>query len=657
MGRWRGLGIALALTLALAGGAFPTPAEAQTAIQLEEMVVTATRTAQETEKIPARVTVISREEIEASGARNVPEVLRNLAGVFVSDLNGNGQNQTVDMGGFGETANRHVAVTIDGRRINPIDMSGPRWAAIDLVNVERIEVLDGGGSVLYGDQAMGGVINIITRDPEEGLKIRLEAGGGNLDTFKSAVGLNYGTDRTGIILDAVTRSTDGYRDNSASEQSSFAGKFTWRLSDRASGRFQLDYIDAEYEFPGSLTAAEMAQNRCQTLTPDDEESMRATTLSTGMDLDLGAAGRLDFGASFRDEQRGVEMFAIYSDYDLATWTLNAKYVLDHSLAGRENRLTVGVDAAFDDYDKDVGYSPGVFANHFRHSRDTLAGYIQDELSLTGNLVLNLGFRSEQPDTELRADMSGAETVVDKDESEYAWNVGLAYRFMERSKVYARAYRSYRYPLVDEYTTWTGLMNTELEHETSLGYEAGVEVWPLESLKAGLRLFSFDVNDEIAWNDFTYQNENIAETRHQGAEADLRFQPLGFLAFFANAAFTDVEFRSGENSGKTVPLVPEFKAHTGIELQGLDGFTCRVQYNYVGERYFGGDYANAQDKMDDYQTVDLSLRYRWQQAEFFANAINIFNEEYSDYGWYSSWSGASYYPMPEAVYFAGVRLEF
>ena len=364
MRRWRGLRMMLVLTMALAVGSFPAQTVAQEAIQLEEMVVTATRTARETEKIPARVTVITREQIEGSGASNVPEVLRNLAGVFVSDLNGNGQNQTVDMGGFGETANRHVAVTIDGRRINPIDQSGPRWAAIDLANVERIEVLAGGGSVLYGDQAMGGVINIITREPEEGLKFRVEAGGGNLDTFKTAVGLNYGTDRTGIVLDAVTRSTDGYRDNSASEQSSFAGKFTRRFSDRAAGRFQLDYIDADYEFPGALTAAQMAQNRRQTLTPDDEESMRAATLSTGIDLDLGSAGRLDLGVSFRDEHRDTDMVSwwTYSTYNLATWALNAKYVLDHPLAGRENRLTVGVDAAFDDYDLDTGYTAGAMDN-------------------------------------------------------------------------------------------------------------------------------------------------------------------------------------------------------------------------------------------------------------------------------------------------------
>lgn len=653
MKRWRGLGMTLALALAI--GPFSAEAVAQTPVQLEEMVVTATRTSRETEKIPARVTVITRDQIEASGAGSVPEVLRNLANIFVSDLNGNGQNQTVDMGGFGETANRHVAVTIDGRRINPIDQSGPRWAAIDLANVERIEVLAGGGSVLYGDQAMGGVINIITRDPEEGLKFRVEAGGGSLDTFKTAVGLNYGTDRGGIVLDAVTRSTDGYRDNSAAEQRSFAGKFTRRLSDRAAGRFQLDYIDAEYEFPGALTAEQMAQNRRQTLTPDDKESMRAATLSTGLELDFGAAGRLDLGASFRDEQRDADMVSwwTYSTYDLATWTLNAKYVLDRPLAGRENRLTVGLDAAFDDYDLDTGYAPGAFDNRFRHGRDTLAGYLQDELALSDALVLNLGFRGERPDTELRADVGGMETVVDKDDAEYAWNAGLAYRFMKRSKIYARAYRSFRYPVVDEYTsTWTGAMNADLEHETALGYEAGLEVWALDSLKAGLRLFTFDVDDEIAWNDFTFQNENIGETRHQGAEADLRYQALDFLALFASAAFTEVEFRSGENSGRTVPQVPQFKAHAGVELEGPEGLTCRVRYNYVGEQYFGGDYANILDKMDAYQTVDLYLRYRWRQAEVFANATNIFNEEYSA----SGWSG-SYYPMPEAVYFAGVRLEF
>ena len=89
---------------------------------------------------------------------------------------------------------------------------------------------------------------------------------------------------------------------------------------------------------------------------------------------------------------------------------------------------------------------------------------------------------------------------------------------------------------------------------------------------------------------------------------------------------------------------------------------RVQYNYLGERYFGNDYANTQKQMEDYQTVDLYLGFEFKKGEFFINAANIFGEKYSDYAYYyydySSMSDAyGYYPMPEESYRAGVKFSF
>lgn len=654
MARRCGSGITVIVGVAMLAASVAMAADTES-VRLDEMVVTATRTAQAVEKIPASVTVITREQIEASNAASVPDLLRQVSGINVGDLNGNGQNQTIDMGGFGETANRHVAVVIDGRRINPIDQSGPRWSAIDLASIERIEVMAGGGSVLYGDQAMGGVVNIITRTPEEGLKMRVEAGGGTLGTKKLAAGINYGTERTGLVVNAGTRSTDGYRDNSDADQNSFAGKLTRDFGDHLSARLQLDHVDAEYRFPGSLTAAQMAQDRRQTRTPNDKEDVTATTVSTGLEVDMDDAGRFDLGVTFRDENRDVDMVSwfTYSIYDLSTWTVNAKYVLDRPVAGGDNRLTAGIDFSGDNYDLDTGWTPAANTNHFRHSRDTWAGYLQDEIELFDALVLNLGLRTERPDTELRAEVGGVDTAVDKDESEYAWNLGLAYRFMDRSKVYARAYRAYRYPVVDEYTsTWTGAMNENLHHETAIGYEAGIEGRPWAPVTAGLRLFTFDVDDEIGWNGVTFQNENIGETRHQGAELKIRYSPFDILSLFANGALTDVEFRAGDNSGKKVPLVPEFEAHGGIALQWPSGLAWQITYNYVGERHSGGDYANTLAKMDAYETVDAHLSYTWRQVELFVDAANIFDEAYSDSGW-----AGTYYPMPEATYFAGMRLQF
>ena len=177
------LAIAAVIAVTSAGS---VPAEEEKDLKkMDAVVVTGTRFEQETEKIPANVAVITSEDIKKSGAQSVPDILRNLAGVNVRDLNGNGNNQVVDLGGFGETADRHVAVVINGRRVNPIDMSNVRWSLVPVDNIERIEVLYGSGAVLYGDNAMGGVINIITKDITEGVSFDTEALAGNLGTRRA----------------------------------------------------------------------------------------------------------------------------------------------------------------------------------------------------------------------------------------------------------------------------------------------------------------------------------------------------------------------------------------------------------------------------------------------------------------------------------------
>ena len=136
-------------------------------VTLEEVVVTATRDAEEIRKIPANVTVITKEEIEQTHARTVVDVLRDKVDVVVTDFYGNGKSSAVDIRGFGETGPLNTLVLVDGRRVNEIDLSGVDWSQIPLDQVERIEIVRGAGSVLYGDNAVGGVINIITKKPEK----------------------------------------------------------------------------------------------------------------------------------------------------------------------------------------------------------------------------------------------------------------------------------------------------------------------------------------------------------------------------------------------------------------------------------------------------------------------------------------------------------
>jgi len=130
---------------------------------LNTVVVSATRSEQATVPTPASISVISAQEIEQSGARNVAELLRGRAGIQVSDLFGDGSGGAVfDLRGFGATAGSNTLIMVDGRRLNNgADIAAPDVTTIALKNIERIEIIQGSAGILFGNQAVGGVINII----------------------------------------------------------------------------------------------------------------------------------------------------------------------------------------------------------------------------------------------------------------------------------------------------------------------------------------------------------------------------------------------------------------------------------------------------------------------------------------------------------------
>jgi iron complex outermembrane receptor protein len=630
-------------------------AQSEAVAVMDEVVVTATRSEQKTEKIPATVSVITAEEIAAANAATVPDVLRLLPGVLVRDVSGNGNEQAVDIGGFGETADRHVAVVVNGRRINPVDMSFISWATIPVENIERIEVLYGSGTVLYGDNAMGGVINIITREAAaEGVHGKVEGSYGSFDTLRGSATLNVVQGRTGLQAGYGHQQSDGYRDRSATERDTVFGKITFDPVDSTSLFLEGTYSQADYQLPGALTGSELAADRRQAVNRMDEGEGSDLALVAGGSRDLGGAGRLRLEVSYRDQDRDADMASWWSfmTFKVKTLGLNPQYLLDRPLAGRANRLTLGVDYYDTAYESWSGMTEATKTNYNDFAKETLAGYLQDEYQLATSLSLNLGARYEKADYGLK--VGGGDH--NPSDSEYAWNIGLAWNFIPGAKLYGRTYRSFRYPVVDEYVTY-GVFNPELEPETARGYEAGLQWQQGRQLSLSLRGFLVDVDDEIAYDYLTSMNQNLDETRHQGIDLGLAFRPLEMVTMKAGLGYLKAEFTSGANDGSRVPLVPEWKGNATLELRPVEKLSAGLRYTYVGRRYAGGDTGNLFAKLDSYQTVDLSVNYALTGAlELFAGAKNIFGEEYSEFAFdYGFIDG--YYPMPEASYYGGLRASF
>lgn len=194
---------------------------------LQEVVVTATRQEEEIRKIPANVTVITEENIRNSNAKTVLDLLRSEEGIVVRDLLGNGKSAQVDLRGFGETGPFNTLVMVDGRRVNEIDLSGVDWTQIPLDQIQRIEIVRGAGSVLYGDNAVGGVINIITKPPSEKLTAAVGSRAGSYEHFKGKASVSGGHENIAGSLSVSYESTDGYRRNAQFRTRDLGGKIVF----------------------------------------------------------------------------------------------------------------------------------------------------------------------------------------------------------------------------------------------------------------------------------------------------------------------------------------------------------------------------------------------------------------------------------------------
>jgi len=255
------------LLIILLAASLPAWAE-DTKLSLDEVVVTATRAEEETDKISSNVTVITQEEIRKSTATNVQDLLRTEAGIIVQDLYGTGTKSTVDMRGFARGLN--TAILMDGRKLNEIDLSGVDWTTIPLENVERIEIVRGSESVLYGDNAMAGAINIITKKgyaakPEIVLDARAESYSGHM-----ALGtLTGGTDKIAYFLFLKHRQTSGYRENSDFTAADMSTRLTFKVTDYFTFDFAAGYHTDDQGLPGGLTESEVNDDRRQSTKPDD----------------------------------------------------------------------------------------------------------------------------------------------------------------------------------------------------------------------------------------------------------------------------------------------------------------------------------------------------------------------------------------------------
>jgi len=656
-----------------------TPGE-QKVFRMDEVVVTATRDAQEIRKVPANVTVITADDIRKSGATNVPEVLTGLAGVNVTSYSGNAAQAIVDMRGFGiEAGYLRNVVLLDGRRLNRPDIAGINWLEIPLSEIERIEVVRGASSVLYGDSAIAGAINIITKRGEGKPKGDASFIGGSYNTYNGRAGIRGSADKVYYTLSGEGLTTDGYRDRSKFTSGSAGGSIGYNPMDALDVSLGISFNRTDNQFPGVLTKAQLDANRKQAQYPDDDARADFFDANLLAKTILGNYGRLDANLIYgwREVTSNYASFSSFTKIDIDTLGATPRYILDKKLFGFDNKLTIGLDFYQDKLDKDTFPDRDQSGRTFEANleRQTMGFYARDEFSIMKELILALGARTERADIEGNETDLGTGAKVFDDEKIHkgtAWETSLSYLFGEKSKAWIKYATVYRFPSLDQQASYYAFpfdtFLTDLEKETGKSYEVGTQVNPLKDLRLGLTLYRIDMEDEIAYVIvdpifFIGRNVNLDKTRHQGAEISMDWQFRKLARLLANYTLQEAFFREGTNRDKDVPLVPNHMANAALEIYLPWALTLRPEIRYVGEQYFGSDNDNSSEKLDSYTIVNLYLRWQPDWKAFgiarptaFVGMENLFDKEYVPAG-YETFSGLSYYPAPEINFRGGISLYF
>ncbi|NEQ97934.1 MAG: TonB-dependent receptor [Cyanothece sp. SIO2G6] len=583
------------------------------------------------------VYVINRQQIEAQGARTVDEALRYLPGIL-SEGTAGGRLGALSGQFIRGGVSAQTLILLDGRPLNDGAFGGVDLSNFTTDAVEQIEVLPGGGSVLYGSNAIGGVINIITRRSiEDGVEVSAGVTGGSFgfndqvlqvrgatDTTRWVIGYNRTAADNDFPFRLTSTDFDSTRANAEVLYNNVNFNITSNINDRNEVRFGLLYLSKDLAVPGGVPVPDSISGGFNALTRDDRQETEnmlldlayESQLSQSQDSVLTARVYLDFLDSTFDDPVADNEFESPSERRTDQMAVGGQLQHAWQFASNQN-ITYGLDYRHVEADNStLDLTTGDRTVNYDDSINQWGLFSRYQVDILPRLSANLGVRQDFNDL-----VDGSFTSA---------SVGIQANLTDTTTFRTNFARNFRVPSLSD-LFFEPFNNPDLDPESALSFDVGVDQ---ELGDRGLLRFTFyrnDIRNAISFNLETSTPQNIGRVRAIGIEAEATYQVFDDIFAFGNYTWNRPIIKDGptpDNNGNLLPFTHADSWNVGLSYENQQELYAALFLHTV--RDFFVDRGNT-ESLNGRTTLDFKLRVPVNDVVALnASVNNIFDAQYEEF---------------------------
>jgi iron complex outermembrane receptor protein len=522
-----------------------------------------------------------------------------------------------------------VLVIVDGMRLNPIETrTYVNWDMINLSEIERIEILDGGASVQYGDNAQAGVINIITKK-SGAAKTDITVSAGSFFQNEQRFSHHQPADWGGFTVSGGHQGTRGYQKHTAGDAGNGEVRGIFDINDAMSLQANVGFSVKNILLTGGLTKDQFDDDPTQNPGASGEDySTAAINAGIGFTWVLNDALNLDVPVSYN-----------YTDVKYCSPVYGVRTIKPHMLGIRPKmsaelrpadmtlRFTGGIDALFAFSELKISSDLVKETNPTAQtaSEFTLGPWVLVNFEPLSFLSVNAGIRYDTAFLnghmdEWSGSVSGYPVSYTSGDESIQWDAlvyeaGIAVNPLNFLKVYAKYGTQFKYPYPDEILTTPALpggtisLNTGLKPEKGWTAEGGIGLNMKDIAKLDANCYYLRIDNEIFIDVSSLTSVNLDPINRLGTNIGLELTPVKYASLDLNYSFVNAEFSEGTYEGKVVPLVSKHTLSAALMLHAPAlGLSLGPDVLYKSEMYAGYDYTNEQPGIDPGLIWGLKARY-------------------------------------------------